>query len=163
MKANRLRSCFFTTLHEDETPHRGLSIHRAVHPNYFCDFGIIWDEDYDDRIWWIAEQIYVAGLLPEILFMGERKASLSFFTSGPPTAALSKSLESIVERIPSDVFNVYELVALDSVADASRREKPFAPGTYDDLLGARARWRLGKKPHAFTVQPYDLPVRFAGQ
>jgi hypothetical protein len=41
------------------------------------DFAIIWDEDHDDRLLPVIEEIYFAGLLAPVRFIGERKGTLS--------------------------------------------------------------------------------------
>lgn len=41
------------------------------------DFAVIWDEDHDTRIIAVIEQIYMAGLLSPIQFIGERKGCLT--------------------------------------------------------------------------------------
>ncbi len=40
------------------------------------DFAVIWDEDHDTRVIDVIEQIYMAGLLSPIQFVGERKGML---------------------------------------------------------------------------------------
>lgn len=41
------------------------------------DFAVIWDEDHDTRVIDVIEEIYMAGLLSPIQFIGERKGNLS--------------------------------------------------------------------------------------
>jgi len=41
------------------------------------DFGVIWDEDHDDRIMDVIEELYIQNLLAPILFIGERKGSVT--------------------------------------------------------------------------------------
>lgn len=45
------------------------------------DFAILWDEDHDDRIIEVLERLYIAGMLSPVLFVGERKGSLSLIYS----------------------------------------------------------------------------------
>ncbi|RFF49769.1 hypothetical protein D0A35_12280 [Xanthomonas campestris] len=41
------------------------------------DFSVIWDEDHDTRIIAVIEEMLMAGLLPGVQFIGERKGSLN--------------------------------------------------------------------------------------
>jgi hypothetical protein len=41
------------------------------------DFAVIWDEDHDTRVIEAIEQIYMAGLLSPVQFIGERKGTLT--------------------------------------------------------------------------------------
>lgn len=41
------------------------------------DFAVIWDEDHDTRVIDVIEQIYMAGLLSPVQFIGERKGLLT--------------------------------------------------------------------------------------
>ncbi|WP_253073410.1 hypothetical protein [Sodalis ligni] len=41
------------------------------------DFSVIWDEDHDERVINVIENIYMAGLLSPIQFIGERKGTLT--------------------------------------------------------------------------------------
>lgn len=41
------------------------------------DFAVIWDEDHDDRVISTIEELYMAGLLAPVQFIGERKGTLT--------------------------------------------------------------------------------------
>lgn len=41
------------------------------------DFAVVWDEDHDTRIIPLVENIYMAGLLSPVQFIGERKGTLT--------------------------------------------------------------------------------------
>jgi hypothetical protein len=41
------------------------------------DFAVIWDEDHDTRVIEVIEEIYMAGLLSPVQFIGERKGALT--------------------------------------------------------------------------------------
>ncbi|MCM0084376.1 hypothetical protein L4X63_22580 [Geomonas sp. Red32] len=47
---------------------------------------VIWDEDHDERVIKVIERIYKEGLLASVLFIGERKGSLTVLTAGAPSA-----------------------------------------------------------------------------
>jgi hypothetical protein len=42
---------------------------------------VIWDEDHDERVIGVVERMYFAGLLHPVLFVGERKGSLTVVLS----------------------------------------------------------------------------------
>lgn len=52
-------------------------IRTPVNPPQVHDFSVIWDEDHDTRIINVIENIYMAGLLSPIQFIGERKGTLT--------------------------------------------------------------------------------------
>jgi hypothetical protein len=49
----------------------------GVSKPFFHDFAVIWDEDHDTRIIETVEGIYKAGLLGRVIFIGERKGTLT--------------------------------------------------------------------------------------
>jgi len=106
MKTQRVYSNLFSCLYDEPAPigrlGRGThySVFRAVEWLDVCrkplakpeihDFAVIWDEDHDTRIIRTVEEIYMAGLLSPIQFIGERKATLTalvaakFWWAGEP-------------------------------------------------------------------------------
>lgn len=92
-------SQFFHPLHDEKEPHGNLG--RGTHysvfeaPQWFDlqrklvpggrakvqRFGVIWDEDHDERIISLAEKAYMLGIFAPVLFIGERKASLNVVVS----------------------------------------------------------------------------------
>ncbi len=89
----RQYSTYFSCLHDESAPvgHLGRGTHysimRSVEWLDVCrrplalpqvhDFAVIWDEDHDERVIDVIEQIYMAGLLSPIQFIGERKGTLT--------------------------------------------------------------------------------------
>jgi hypothetical protein len=41
------------------------------------DFAVVWDEDHDARVLVAAERLYLAGIFSPVLFIGERKGTLT--------------------------------------------------------------------------------------
>ena len=86
-------SPLFTTLYDETQPvgkiGRGThySMLRAAQPLDLLlepqvqitaqDFCIVWDEDHDDRIMDVIEELYIQNLLAPILFIAERKGSVT--------------------------------------------------------------------------------------
>jgi hypothetical protein len=60
-------------------------------------FAVIWDEDHDTRVIHAAESLYVRGLLPAALFIGERKGSFSFLTQKDSMLSLVDSKWSALQ------------------------------------------------------------------
>lgn len=99
-------STLFSCIYDEQEPigHLGRGTHYSVfravewldvirtpiHPPQIHDFAVIWDEDHDTRIIEIIENIYMAGLLSPIQFIGERKGTLTvivaakFYFGGTP-------------------------------------------------------------------------------
>ncbi len=108
MASSRQYSTLFSCLHDEPEPigHIGRGCHYSVFRSVewldimrkplgspqVHDFAVIWDEDHDTRIIAATEQIYMAGLLSPIQFIGERKGQLSvivaakFFFDGDGSA-----------------------------------------------------------------------------
>lgn len=86
-------SSLFSCLYDEQEPIGSLgrgthySVFRAVEWLDVCrqpltlpqvhDFAVIWDEDHDTRVIPVIEQIYMAGLLSPVQFIGERKGTLT--------------------------------------------------------------------------------------
>jgi hypothetical protein len=76
------------------------------------DFAVIWDEDHDIRIIGVIEQIYMAGLLSPIQFIGERKGCLTaivaakfyYFDSKEALDAYTCQLHNTVTNAIQDDF-----------------------------------------------------------
>jgi hypothetical protein len=79
------------------------------------DFAVIWDEDHDTRIISVIEQIFMAGLLSPIQFIGERKGSLTaivaakfyYHNSDEDLAAYTNALhDRVTNAIQDDVWSI---------------------------------------------------------
>jgi len=86
-------SSLFACLHDEPAPvgHLGCGTHYSVFRSVewldvvraplrlpqIHDFAVIWDEDHDTRVMEVLEDIYMAGLLSPIQFIGERKGTLT--------------------------------------------------------------------------------------
>ncbi|HWA76659.1 MAG TPA: hypothetical protein VG937_30205 [Polyangiaceae bacterium] len=158
----RTYSPFFATLHDEQAPVGNLgrgthySVLRAVihgKDPHFHDFAVIWDEDHDARIIWIAEKMYMAGLLEAALFIGERKGNIYVVTATRQPSAYERAVSDIAELVPSDSFCAY--VEPMSDADGIISEKSDVVRAY--LRGIDALWRFGPKPLEFSVQPFRAP------
>lgn len=93
MQQQTIYSSLFTTPYDEQEPigflGRGThySILRSVEwldvtlkasdRPFIHDFAVVWDEDHDTRVVETLEQIYLKGLLPPLLFAGERKGTLT--------------------------------------------------------------------------------------
>lgn len=119
---------------------------------HFHDFAVIWDEDHDRRIIWLAEQLHARGLLRHIVVLGERKASVTALTRYEPTDKLLSALEEIGGSLPSDIFSVstHRLgESCDIVDDEASRVEAY-------LGGVDALWKLGLKPVTFATEAFCL-------
>lgn len=100
-------SPFFQALHDETQPvgHLGRGTHYSVlrvpiwHDERLkplpqgdlLDFAIIWDEDHDTRVIEPIEEMYFAGLLAPVRFVGERKGTLSVLIDSETPAWDEKS------------------------------------------------------------------------
>jgi hypothetical protein len=69
---------------------------------HFHDFAVIWDEDHDTRVIAVIENLYVRGLLPLVLAIGERKGNVTALVSPPVPGSFGAELEKIAKENPGD-------------------------------------------------------------
>jgi hypothetical protein len=152
----------FSTVHDEPHPvgHLGRGTHysilRAISwtPDpHFHDIAVIWDEDHDTRVIWVAEQLLVGRLLGNVVFIGERKGGITALTRHPPSQDFETELARIAESVPSDCFTstVECLPRAASIVD----DKDARVVAY--LAGIDAIWNLGPKPLAFSTEPFRDP------
>lgn len=114
---------------------------------YAHDFAVVWDEDHDERVIWVAEELFVRKLLANVLFIGERKGGVAVVIdeaiSVPQLKRLATELDAITQdELPSDSWPS-EVVTVQQAAGLVQDE---ADRVLDYLRGIRATWRLGRKP-----------------
>lgn len=139
-------SLIFSTIAEPEISYGDITILRSLlwYANYpmFYDFAIIWDEDHDERIIWIAEQLWLRGLLEHIVALGEHKAVLTIIVKEKQSDEFEKSVIKVASKLPdNDAFSVNIEILGDDENDGDY--------THDLAIGANLLWRLGKKPCKF--------------
>lgn len=71
----------------------------------FHDFAVVWDEDHDTRVIRLVEQLHMHGLLWPVVFIGERK--------GTVTVLLWQDVDPVAER--SDWYDVVKELAQNGV------------------------------------------------
>ena len=181
----RRYSEFFSCLHDEIEPvgHLGRGTHYSVFrvPSWrdeVCasipvarlqDFAIIWDEDHDDRVASVAERIYMEGLLSPVLFIGERKGTLTVVVSErclrhmgeAQWESYKKGISDICAAVPTDGDIDYWPVEFGSFAEDGQCASSlpdFHSSLVDDSLSKvetylrniYGLWSLGLKP-------YDAP------
>ena len=112
-------SPFFQPLHDETRPvgHFGRGTHYSVlrvpiwhderlqplAQGELLDFAIIWDEDHDERVIEPIEEMYFAGLLAPVRFIGERKGTLSvLIDSAAWDEKTRRNYHAAVSRISQD-------------------------------------------------------------
>ena len=78
------------------------------------DISVIWDEDHDDRIIPCIEKLMLAGLLSPVVFIGERKGSLTLIVDSEFIASkgqsgldsYKRSIQAIANDLDGDVWDV---------------------------------------------------------
>jgi len=136
------------------------------------DFAVIWDEDHDTRVIEVIEQIYMAGLLSPVQFIGERKGFLTvivaakFYWHGSD-ADTQNYIDQIThiaanashgdywqaevgmfDRSPMDPTHQTELHGL--IAAEEHRVITY-------LRNIDSLWGLGTKPYAPHEKPLEFP------
>jgi hypothetical protein len=165
-------SPFFQALHDETQPvgHFGRGTHYSVlrvpiwhderlkplPQGELLDFAIIWDEDHDARVIEPMEEMYFAGLLAPVRFIGERKGSLSvLIDSGTMEAWDEKTLRNYraaVNRISQSLDDPWP-VTVDRVFG---RESSIVHGAPEDvatyLKNIQLLWKLGRRPSLVHLQ-----------
>jgi hypothetical protein len=110
------------------------------------DVAIVWDEDHDERVVWVAEELFVRRLLAHVLFIGERKGGVAVVVDETISAVqhnrLCTELEAITQNdLPSDVWPS-QVVTMPQSGSLVQDEEARV---LDYLRGVRALWQLGRK------------------
>jgi hypothetical protein len=133
------------------------------------DFAVIWDEDHDTRIIPLIENIYMAGLLSPVQFIGERKGVLTVLVAaryrwwGEEVDHYEQRLCEISKRMGADVWPVevgdfdrspgspHQTVLRGLINDTDER-------VYTYLRTIDMLWRLGTRDFTpnihFTGSPF---------
>lgn len=128
------------------------------------DFAVIWDEDHDDRILALVEQIYMAGLLSPVQFIGERKGMLTvivaakFWGSLPSESAFEDYRGAIAElasNVGGDSWSVTLGIFDRAPTDARYPHQTDVAAIIQDsdyntvtyLRSIDILWQLGTKPY----------------
>src|SRR5260370_15534285 len=115
------------------------------------DFAIIWDEDHDDRVIEPIEEMYFAGLLAPVRFIGERKGTLSVLIDSETAAwdektrrnyhaAVNRISQSLDDPWPVNVDPVFGFRPESSIVHGAAEEI----ATY--LKNIQLLWKLGRRP-----------------
>ncbi len=143
-------SPFFQPLHDETQPvgHFGRGTHYSVlrvpiwhderlqplAQGELLDFAIIWDEDHDDRVIEPIEEMYFAGLLAPVRFIGERKGTLSVLIDSPSAAWDEKTrrhYHAAVNRISQSLDDPWPVI-VDPVGGL-RGETSIVQGAAEDI------------------------------
>ena len=143
------------------------------------DFAVIWDEDHDERVIGVIERMYFAGLLFPVLFVGERKGSLTVVLSEDYAETVSegdrsnygRTLSRILDNVPTDggtdtwgsevgVFetagNPFAGCSVPSYLRILINDEPAKVDTY--LRNIRNLWSLGHKEYVVPKPVIPEPV-----
>jgi hypothetical protein len=158
-------SPFFDLLHDDSAPvgDFGDGVHYSVlrvpiwqdgllkplPKARLLDFAVIWDEDHDARVIEGVEALYFQGLLAPVMFVGERKGSLSIILDAEAVKGWNEAMwrryrTAVNEIGPGDdpwpATVQVGLAEKNTIVHASAADVATYLGNIDLL------WRLGSKP-----------------
>jgi hypothetical protein len=166
-------SQIFSCLHDERNPELPSSFHYSVFRSYeykdVCnkqvhtplvhDFAVLWDDDHDARVITVAENIYLAGLLSPIQFIGEHKGHITIIFAAIARFGVQnfEMYQQAVERIATKAGDDYWYVKF-GFFDKHDREFSSSHQTYLEgitglsaavehthLLSVDDRWKLGTK------------------
>lgn len=166
-------SPFFQTLHDETRPvgDFGRGTHYSIlrmpiwqdewlnpiSPGALLDFAVIWDEDHDERVIQVIEELYFAGLMGPVRFIGERKGSLSVLIDPETVNAWAPAgLESYREAVShiSQAADDPWPATVDTILGADHsiiQEPPKDVAVY--LKNIHLLWQLGRKTHQRSSAP----------
>src|SRR4051794_24878565 len=121
------------------------------------DFAVLWDEDHDERVVQAIEEIYFAGLMGPVRFIGERKGGLSVLIhsnqSLPWTPDALNSYHEAVSRISNGLDDPWP-ATVDMVLGS---EHSIINAPRENMIGYLKNidmlWQLGRKPYQRVVTP----------
>lgn len=144
-------SSLFSVLHDQPEPvgRLGRGTHVSVMRTVvwlpdarFHDFCIVWDEDHDRRIIGFVERMIVAQLMSSVLFVGERKGSVTVLTSCPSSPGFASAVLAVAQDVPNDPWGA-EVKCFPEVGTIVNDDLDRVSAY---LGGVRALWHLGTKP-----------------
>lgn len=173
---------FFKILHNETKP--SLNIGRGAHYSVMrvpiwqdkwlrpmrqgamLDFAIIWDEDHDERILDAIEILYFRGLLAPVMFIGERKGTLSVLidveTVKAWTPARRRKYQKSVGKVSCCECDSWpaNVSPFSRPAGLPPRDFLIPSIIHDDhatvcafLKNIDSLWQIG-------IKPYDPPIPF---
>jgi len=176
-------STFFHCLYDQpQAPNGGhwgaYSVFRAIDSRDVCqhptqtprvhDFAVIWDEDHDTRIIPVIEEMLMAGMLPGVQFIGERKGMVTVILAAPTheidTVAYGERISNFADLIHGDWWGC-EVGMFDNQVTSLRTQHQcdFGSLVYADSTTAHAflltidqMWQLGTKEYVAADAP-DRP------
>jgi hypothetical protein len=177
LAAQRQYSHFFCTLYDEQSYTAGLNLPRGLHHSIlravvcldstlrylFHDFAVLWDEDHDERVIWVAEQLFMQRLLQHVIVLAEAKGHVSVV----PRVSLStkiethvmESLEQITKAVPNDSFTSELLTVIPRRHEKTSRSPLIEDNrTVSYLQGVVGTWTLGTKPVVATADPFQSPA-----
>lgn len=160
-------SPFFQALHDETQPvgHFGRGTHysvlrvpiwhderlKSLPQGELLDFAIIWDEDHDDRVIEPIEEMYFAGLLAPVRFIGERKGTLSVLVDSETAAwdeKTRRNYHAAVNRISQCLDDPWPVIV--APVFGLGREASIVQGEPDEiatyLKNIQLLWKLGRRP-----------------
>ncbi len=137
------------------------------------DFAVIWDEDHDTRVIEAVEQIYMAGLLSPVQFIGERKGMLTvivaarfYFWSDSGIEAYTRAINDISQSLddswPAEVGSFdrspdsVQMGWLQTSTAGLISDTDHRVNTY--LTNVDSLWRLGTKPFVVAKETEWPPM-----
>ncbi len=137
------------------------------------DFAVVWDEDHDTRIIDVIEDIYMAGLLSPIQFIGERKGMLTvivaakFYFSGSETdlESYTRLLQKISDNPRHGDAWPVEVGMFDRSPGSPHQTELLGLISANEhrvityLRNIDSLWALGTKPFAPKAYPSPLQTQ----
>lgn len=141
------------------------------------DFAVLWDEDHDTRIIAVIEEMLMAGMLPGVQFIGERKGYITVLLAPPTheidTQAYAERISNFTDLINGDYWscevgmfdNRPENLITQHQCELGSILRTDAVTTHAFLLTIDQMWQLGTKEYVpvDAKQRHPLPSRYRVQ
>jgi hypothetical protein len=127
------------------------------------DFAVIWDEDHDTRVIPVVEAIYMAGLLSPVLFVGERKGSLTVIVDSILYSDNRSNTETYAEELQQSCdcsvhpdYWAVEVCMFDRTPSSTYQDARALINANEHrvltyLRNLDSLWSLGAKPYMATT------------
>jgi hypothetical protein len=114
------------------------------------DFAVLWDEDHDERVVQAVEEIYFAGLMGPVRFIGERKGSLNVLIHGNQASPWAQNALNSYREAVSRISNGLEDAWPATVDTVLGSEHSIVNAPRENVVGYLKNidmlWQLGRKP-----------------
>lgn len=114
------------------------------------DFAVIWDDDHDERVIKAVENIYLAGLLSPIQFIGEHKGQMTIIIAARAWFGMEEP-EQYVQKLRDSAFKLGDDIWVIRVGYFDRSDRDFNNKHQTDLAQIVGVEQSIEHTHIFNI------------